>query len=263
MTSLRVALALLTSALLAPGATAAPKKLLLVGQGPDGHPATTHEYVAGLKVLEKCLKGVPDLEVMSVRADEPWKDGPELLARADGVVLYLAEGARWMQRDPKRYAALKRVQDNGGGLVVLHWAMGTREAQPIADSVALFGGCHGGPDRKYAVVETQAKVADHPVASGVKDFRVKDEFYYSLKWAKAEEPVLRVEIDGASEVVAWAFERPQGGRAFGFSGLHFHDNWRLPEYRRLVAQGALWSLGLPIPKDGLAVQVDEADLKLK
>ena len=38
-------------------------------------------------------------------------------------------------------------------------------------------------------------------------------------------------------------------RSFGFSGLHFHDNWRLPEYRRLVAQGVLWSLKLPIPAD--------------
>src|SRR5262245_21677300 len=33
----------------------ARKKLLLIGQGPDGHPATTHEYMAGLKVLAACL----------------------------------------------------------------------------------------------------------------------------------------------------------------------------------------------------------------
>jgi type 1 glutamine amidotransferase len=266
MTAPRSALAVLTAAVLASAATAAPKKLLLVGQGPDGHPPQTHEYVAGLKVLEKCLAGVPGVETMSVRADEPWKEGPELLARADGVVLFLAEGAKWMQVDPKRSAALKQVLDNGGGLVVLHWAMGTREAGPIDGCLALLGGCHGGPDRKYTVLETQARPADHPIASGVKDFRVKDEFYYRLKFAKAEgavRPVLRVEIDGAPEVVAWAFDRPQGGRAFGFSGLHFHDNWRLIEYRRLVAQGTLWSLGLPIPKEGLPVQVAEEDLKLK
>jgi hypothetical protein len=266
MNGLRLALALLASALLAGAAAAAPKRLLLVGQGPDGHPPATHEYVAGLKVLEKCLKGVPGVEIMSLRADEPWQDGPELLARADGVVLYLAEGAKWMQRDPKRQAALKRVLDDGGGLVVLHWAMGTRDAGPIDGCLALLGGCHGGPDRKYAVLETQVKVAEHPVTTGIKDFRVKDEFYYRLKFARAEgavRPLLRADIDGAPEVVAWAFTRPEGGRAFGFSGLHFHDNWRLPEYRRLAAQGALWSLGLPIPRDGLAVEVDEAGLKLK
>src|SRR5262245_28599654 len=70
-----------------------PKKLLLVGQGPDGHPVSTHEYMAGLKVLEKCLKGVPGLEITTVKADDPWKEGPDLLPRADAVVLFVSEGA--------------------------------------------------------------------------------------------------------------------------------------------------------------------------
>ena len=49
-------------------------------------------------------------------------------------------------------------------------------------------------------------------------------------------------------------EREGGGRSFGFSGLHFHENWQIPEYRRLVAQGVLWTLDLPIPKDGIGVK---------
>jgi hypothetical protein len=247
---------------------APPKRLLLVAQGPDGHPATTHEYLAGVKVLEKCLKGVPDLEVTVVRADEPWKEGPELLARADGVVLFLSEGARWMQHDPKRKEALAQVAARGGGLVALHWAMGTKDAGPIDNCLRLLGGCHGGPDRKYQVVETDATLADpkHPIATGLRDFRVKDEFYYRLKFVKPEgsvKPIVQVKIDDRMETVAWAWQRPDGGRSFGFSGLHFHDNWRLPEYRRLVAQGVLWSLKLPIPADGLKVDVTPEDLKLK
>ena len=47
--------------------------------------------------------------------------------------------------------ALRRLAKRGGGLAALHWAMGTREAGPIKDFVDLFGGCHGGPDRKYKV----------------------------------------------------------------------------------------------------------------
>ena len=39
------------------------KKLLLLAQGPDGHPAQTHEYVAGLTILQKLL------EVGSSRVD--------------------------------------------------------------------------------------------------------------------------------------------------------------------------------------------------
>jgi hypothetical protein len=244
------------------------KKLLLIGQGPDGHPAETHEYVAGLRVLTRCLEPVRGLEVTTVRADGPWKEGPELIDRADGVVLYLAEGAKWIQDDPKRHEALARLAKHGGGIVALHWALGTREARPIADFVKLVGGCHGGPDRKYAVVETKLEAADakHPILSGISDFTAKDEFYYRLKFVEPEKsvtPLLRATIDGKKETVSWCWERPVAGRSFGFSGLHFHANWRLPEYRRLVSQGILWTLKMPIPRDGLAVEVTDVDLKLK
>jgi type 1 glutamine amidotransferase len=184
------------------------------------------------------------------------------------VVLFLAEGAQWVQADPARAKALAKVAARGGGLVALHWALGTKDAKPVADYVKLFGGCHGGPDRKYQVVEVEAEVADpkHPVAAGVANFRVKDEFYYRLQFVPPEggvTPLLRVPIDGEKHTVAWAWERPDGGRSFGFSGLHFHDNWRLPEYRRLVTQGVLWTLKLPVPKEGLPVEVKEEELKLK
>jgi hypothetical protein len=242
-------------------------KLLLIGSGPDGHPVQTHEYMAGLKILTKCLKDVPGLEITTVRADEPWREGPELIARADGVVLYLSEGARWMNHDPKRHEALAKMAARGGGISVLHWAMGTKDAKYIEGCVRLLGGCHGGPDRKYKILETEAVIADrnHPITAGIKDFRVRDEFYYRLKFLKAEQgiqPLLRVTIDDQPETVAWCWERPDHGRSFGFSGLHYHDNWRLIEYRRLVAQGVLWTLKKPIPKDGLPVRVIEDDLKL-
>jgi hypothetical protein len=245
----------------------APKRLLLVGQGPDGHPAATHEYRAGLKILQTCLARVPGVRVTVADGDEPWRDGPELLARADGVVLYLAEGAKWMQRDPRRYAALQKLAARGGGVVVLHWAMGTKDAKYIDGCLKLLGGCHGGPDRKYQILKAQAEIADagHPITAGLKDFPVRDEFYYRLKFTREKglQPILRVPIDGQAETVAWAWERPDGGRSFGFSGLHFHDNWRLPEYRRLVVQGILWTLRLPVPRGGADVGVGAKELQVR
>jgi type 1 glutamine amidotransferase len=254
--------------LAAPALAEAKKKVLLVSQGPDGHPPETHEYVAGLRVLAKCLEPVEGIELISVKAEGPWKEGPELIDRSDAVVLFVAEGAKWVQADPERLKALNRLAARGGGLAALHWAIGTRDAQPIDDFVKLLGGCHGGPDRKYAVVEVKAEVADpkHPITQGIDEFSVKDEFYYRLKFVKPDgsvTPLLRVPVEGNPETVAWCWERPDGGRSFGFSGLHFHKNWQLPEYRRLAAQGVLWTLKLPVPKGGLAVEVKEEDLKLK
>jgi peptidyl-prolyl cis-trans isomerase A (cyclophilin A) len=69
-------------------------------------------------------------------------------------------------------------------------------------------------------------------------------------------PIVQAEIEGKPETVGWTWERPGGGRAFGFSGLHFHRNWAREEYRRLVTQGVLWTVGLPIPAEGLDVKVD-------
>jgi len=247
---------------------AAPKKLLLVGCGPDGHPPATHEYMAGLNVLKKCLAEVADVEVSVVRAVDAWKDGPELIGRADGVVFFVSEGARWLAQDAQRLEAVRQLAKRKGGLAVLHWGMGTKDAKHIDSFVKLFGACHGGPDRRYAVVETDVQFVDrdHPISRGLpRQLRIKEEFYYALKVVKPERdvtPIVRASIGGKDEMVGWAWRRPDGGRSFGFTGLHFHDNWQRQEYRRLVTQGVLWTLDVPIPAKGLAVKVSDDDLKL-
>lgn len=245
-----------------------PKRLLLLGQKPDGHPATTHEYMAGVGILAKLLKQVPELETQIVQADDPWKEGPELIGRADGVVMFLSEGARWVSHDPRRLEAFQKLAARGGGLVALHWAMGTKDDKPIAAYQKLLGGCHGGPDRKYKFGPADLNAAEprHPIATGFKNLNLVEEFYYQLKFVAPEgsvQPVLKAIIDGKPETVAWAWERPDGGRSFGFSGLHYHGNWSQESYRRLVAQGVLWAMKQPIPPQGLPVPVSEDDLKLK
>jgi type 1 glutamine amidotransferase len=245
------------------------KKLLLLGQSPDGHPPATHEYLPGLRVLAKCLAGTPQLQISVINADEPWTDGPDLLKDADGAVLFLSEGAKWLHAEPRRLEALAQLASNGGGLSVVHWGMGTREARNIDGFLKLLGGCHGGPDRKYKVLQNvfvEVVDAKHPITTGIADFRVNEEFYYQLKFLDAQrsiKPILKANIDDSLETVAWAWERPDGGRSFGFSGGHYHDNWQRVEYRRLVAQAVLWSLKLPIPEGGLPVEVTPDDLKLQ
>ena len=247
---------------------AAEKRLLLLGQGPDGHPRLTHEYRAGVRVVARCLQSHPDVKLRVVSADGSWPEGPDLIRQADAVVLFLSEGAKWLQQDARRFQAFAQLAQRRGGLVVLHWGMGTRPANYIDRFLQLFGACHGGQDRKYQVVQRVARIAPpaHPVTSGIKDFDIRDEFYYRLKRVRSASPptpLLTVPIDGRREMVAWAWQRPDGGRSFGFSGLHFHENWARVEYRRLVVQGVLWTLQLPIPADGLAVGITPEDLRLK
>src|SRR5262245_37860902 len=246
---------------------AAPKRLLLLGQGPDGHPQATHEYFSGLKIVKKCLDRVKGLEAVLVEADEPFRAGPDLIDKADGVVLFLAEGAKWLQQDEARLAAFERLGARGGAFAGLHWATGCRDARYVEKYVNLFGACHGGPDRKYAVVTATTEIAagKHTIMTGVAPATLEDEFYYRLKLAKPEgavEPLLRVPIEGEPHTVAWAWERPDKGRSFGFTGLHFHRNWGQTAYRRMVAQGIVWALKLPVPADGLDVEIAEEVLTL-
>ena len=116
-------------------------------------------------------------------ADDQWREGPDLLAKCDGVVLFLSEGGKWMNADPRRKEALVRLADRGGGITGLHWAIGTKDAENIDIVLKLLGACHGGPDRKYKVFAANVAIAakDHPATAGLKDFRVFDEFYYQLK----------------------------------------------------------------------------------
>src|SRR5262245_28280731 len=61
------------------------KRLLIVGQGPDGHPPTTHEFMAGANVLAELLKPYHAIQTSVVKADEPWSDGPALIDQADNI----------------------------------------------------------------------------------------------------------------------------------------------------------------------------------
>ena len=242
------------------------KRVLLLCQGPDDHPRGTHEYVAGMKILAKCLQDVPQLKADVVQADGAWAEGPDLIREADCVVLFVAEGAKWIHQDPRRLEAFAQLAARGGGLVTLHWGMGTRSAQYIDGFLRLFGGCHGGPDRRYKVLESQVRLvaSDHEIVRGIVPFQIREEFYYRLKMIDADQmqPLLQANIDGQDETVAWAWQRADGGRAFGYTGGHFHSNWIRIEYRRLMAHGVLWTLNLPVPEQGLQVQVTAEDLAL-
>lgn len=247
---------------------AATKKILLIGQSPDGHIPATHEFMAGLRVIDKLLKPIAGIETKTVNADDPWTDGPKLLKEADCAVIMVTQGGRWMQSDPARYKAFKEFVAKGGAVVALHWSVGAKDPQYIQGQLKILGGTRGGKQRKYTTVEADLKVVNkkHPIMTGVKDFHVYDEFYYRLDLLKNDpgfQPLLQVRLDEKDETVCWAWNRPDGGRAFGYVGMHFHKNWELPEYRRFITQGILWTLKMPVPEGGVSVDIDPDDLKLQ
>lgn len=115
----------------------------------------------------------------------------------------------------------------------------------------------------------------HPAARGLKPFKADDEWYYHMRFAPAKErltailsavppertrqgpdgphsgnPTVRAR-KGAAEVLAWVYERPGGGRGFGFTGMHTHWTWAQDSYRKSVLNALVWLAGAEVPADGV------------
>ena len=56
---------------------------------------------------------------------------------------------------------------------------------------------------------------------------------------------------GRAEHLAWARERPDGGRGFGFTGGHWQANWGDDNFRKLVLNSCLWVAGIEVPPGGV------------
>jgi hypothetical protein len=64
------------------------------------------------------------------------------------------------------------------------------------------------------------------------------------------------------QVLAWAYDRPDGGRGFGFTGFHVFANLMNDNFRTTLLNGIAWVSGLEIPSDGVkSVAPSNADLE--
>ena len=65
---------------------------------------------------------------------------------------------------------------------------------------------------------------------------------------------------GRLETMMWAVERKDGGRGFGFTGGHFHDNWGNEPFRKVVLNALVWLAKAEVPADGVASHLSDDDL---
>ena len=59
---------------------------------------------------------------------------------------------------------------------------------------------------------------------------------------------------GEIQHTAWAYERADGGRGFGFTGGHFHRNWADDNFRKLVLNAICWASQIEVPEGGVPSQ---------
>ncbi len=80
-------------------------------------------------------------------------------------------------------------------------------------------------------------------------------------------PYPHIQADkGRAECMMWAVERPgpagsnSGGRGFGFTGGHFHDNWGNDDFRKTILNALVWVAKAEVPAGGVESKVTKADL---
>ena len=61
--------------------------------------------------------------------------------------------------------------------------------------------------------------------------------------------------------VAWAVQRDDAGRGFGFTGGHFHKGWANDDQRKLVLNAILWTAKAEVPANGVESKMSEEELQ--
>ncbi len=273
------------SAFSATSLAAADKRILLIA-GPPSHGAGFHEYNAGVLLLQKCLRGTPGLKVDVVL--NGWPTAADAFTGADAIFISSDGGAKHIALQDDRLAMLEKAISRGAGLGFMHYAVEPTKEKGQAEFLRWVGAAF----ETYWSVNPHWDAAftalpHHPVTRGVKPFTVRDEWYFHLRFLEGQKgvtplltavpegegitkrpdgphsgnPAMRAAVArGERQTVAWAFERPDGGRGFGFTGGHFHANWNDENYRKLVLNALLWLAKMEVPTNGVASSVTEADL---
>ncbi|WP_339731917.1 ThuA domain-containing protein [uncultured Gimesia sp.] len=254
---------------------ATQRKIVLIA-GPKSHGPTgngIHDYPWSVKLLKVMLdnSNVKDNVRVEYHLDG-WPEDPSTLNDAD-TIMVISDG-----RDGNKFAEaphfgnaehlqqIQRQVDRGCGFLTFHFSTFAPDkyATQIQDwSGGYFDWEENGLRRWYSAIKTiKAPVhlihPEHPTCRGVKDFDLREEFYFNLRF-QADDPKLTplfevAELKGRKDngnVVAWAKERKNGGRGFGTTCGHYYDNWQNAAFRKFILNAIAWTANVEVPETGV------------
>jgi hypothetical protein len=262
-------------------------KIVLIA-GKPSHPAGMHEFNAGVQLLAKCMKDYPGVDVQFVL--NGWPKDESVFDGARAVVFYMDGGGNHevVKDGGKRLKQVDQWASKGVGLGFMHYGVEVVAEQAGKEFKKWIGGHYEHQFSCNPIWEPQFDMLpDHPITNGVKPFSAKDEWYFNMRFhaglnaelksgetdslkfwpilvARPSEEVRKgpyvwprgpyphiVASKGRAEAMMWAVQRNDGGRGFGFTGGHFHDNWANDDYRKTVLNALLWIAKVDVPKGGV------------
>jgi len=279
------------------GKTPDGKQKLVFMAGKPSHPPRMHEFNAGVQLLAQALaSGAPALKVEVVL--NGWPVDENLFAGADAVVFYMDGGLKHevVRDDGKRIPKIEEWVRAGVGLGCMHYGVDIVPAQAGDQFQRWIGGHYEHAYSCNPMWEPGfTSFPEHPITRGVRPFQIKDEWYFNMRFAggfsaegaaesagtkfvpilvaKPSDTVRQgpyvypkgpyehiVAASGRAEAMMWAIERADGGRGFGFTGGHYHDNWGNDDFRKTVLNALVWVAKGEVPAAGIASTVTPADL---
>ncbi|MCW5552931.1 MAG: ThuA domain-containing protein [Verrucomicrobiae bacterium] len=275
----------LLSALFAADGLAADKKIVFVAGRPSHGPGE-HEHRAGCLLLKSCLDKVPG--VTSVVYSNGWPDNPTTAFEGAAAVVVYADGGGghpFLQGD--RLKTIGALMDKGVGLAAIHYACEPTKDKGQKEFIDWIGGAfeiHWSVNPHWDGNFTE--LPKHPITRGVNPFKIRDEWYFNMRFREGMQgvtPILSAIPDGSTTNrndgphsgnpavrgivargepvhVAWAAERPGGGRGFGFTGAHFHRNWGHDDFRKVVLNAILWVAKADVPPNGVSSALTPEEL---
>jgi type 1 glutamine amidotransferase len=265
------------------------RKLLLVAGRPSHGPGE-HEFRAGVLLLERCLDAHVGGESWPRLVTEVhtggWPADPTAFDNADALFFFADGGAKHPVIQSNRLAQIDALAKRGVGIACLHYAVEVPKEKGGPEFLTWMGGYfepHWSVNPHWKLAQTQL-AAGHPITRGVKPFELHDEWYYHMRFKEPPDGVTMILTavppdatrerpdgphsnnptvragKGSREALAWAYERPDGGRGFGCTGAHFHKNWADPDFRKLMLNAVAWTAGLEVPAEGIASAVTDAEV---
>lgn len=254
------------------------KKIVFIA-GKPSHGYGQHEHRAGCLLLASDLnENVP--QVHAVVVENGWPKNSHILDDADCIVVF-ADGGKGhpLMAHLDEFDALMK---KGIGLVCIHYAVEVPAGKPGERMEEWTGGYF---EPSWSVnphwTAHYKHLPKHEVTRGVRPFSTNDEWYYHMRFLggggggtndvtpiltdlppasslnRADgpyggNPAVRAAVaNGEPQTMAWARERPDGGRGFGVTGAHFHWNWGNDNFRKLVLNAIVWAAHVPVPERGV------------
>ena len=251
------------------------KKVVIIA-GKKSHGSGSHEFYGGGQLLMQALEeNLRNMDAVLYAGE--WPRDPTAFDNADAIVIY--SDGHTHHPVHGHLKELDAIMKRGVGLACIHYAVEIQKGEKGGDYFLDWLG--GFFELDWSVnphwVANFKSLPNHPITNGVEPFELDDEWYFHMRFRTGMEgvtpiltavpppstmkrkdggrsgnPTVRAKVArGEPMHLAWATERADGGRGFGFTGGHYHWSWGDDNFRTLVLNAIVWISGAEVPQEGV------------